>query len=264
MRASAVAGMQLPLCEHGMRPYQGRGAHMALCTGVAVGSTVVAVDRQLAMLLCWVHHSSVIRCPLRCGSVHPAGIQDIDELVAAFNVAEDANYTLFNYVNEVNTEVEALEDNIGRVRQEIDAYVAQVGCSTRRRARAGVFTSRTDRTFTMLDVRASPHPMAAITLHLVRYHLQARASEASASAAAGSTFMRSAAAEAKADAYERCLAGAAGVVEQLRGGIGSLFETAVSCRVTGELKPAVSHCCAAAATRKLHWVQVVSSRLLQQ
>uniref|UniRef100_A0A383V6K0 ODAD1 central coiled coil region domain-containing protein n=1 Tax=Tetradesmus obliquus TaxID=3088 RepID=A0A383V6K0_TETOB len=107
------------------------------------------------------------------------GIQDIDELVAAFNAAEDANYTLFNYVNEVNTEVEALEDNIGRVRQEIDAYVAQ-----------------------------------------------ARASEASASAAAGSTFMRSAAAEAKADAYERCLAGAAGVVEQLRGGIGSLFETA--------------------------------------
>jgi hypothetical protein len=57
----------------------------------------------------------------------PAGIQDIDELVAAFNAAEDANYTLFNYVNEVNTEVEALEDNIERVRQEIDAYMAQVG-----------------------------------------------------------------------------------------------------------------------------------------
>jgi len=55
-----------------------------------------------------------------------AGIQDIDELVAAFNTAEDANYTLFNYVNEVNAEVETLEDNISKVRQEIDNYTAQV------------------------------------------------------------------------------------------------------------------------------------------
>lgn len=65
--------------------------------------------------------------------------------------------------------------------------------------------------------------------------LQARASEASASAAAGSTFMRSAAAEGKASSYERRLAAADDVVEQLRGGIGSLFETAVSCRLTGKL-----------------------------
>lgn len=56
----------------------------------------------------------------------PAGIQDIDELVAAFNTAEDANYTLFNYVNEVNTEVETLEDNIAKVRKEIEEYVTQV------------------------------------------------------------------------------------------------------------------------------------------
>jgi prefoldin subunit 5 len=60
-----------------------------------------------------------------------AGIQDIDELVAAFNTAEDANYTLFNYVNEVNAEVETLEDNISKVRQEIDNYTAQVRQSSR-------------------------------------------------------------------------------------------------------------------------------------
>lgn len=58
---------------------------------------------------------------------------------------------------------------------------------------------------------------------------QTRASEASASAAASGTFMRSATADGKADAYERRLTGAAEVVEQLRQGIGSLFDTAVSC-----------------------------------
>jgi hypothetical protein len=87
---------------------------------------VEAVDSIALLFSPLQRHAMCPALPL----VFPAGIQDIDELVAAFNAAEDANYTLFNYVNEVNTEVEALEDNIGRVRQEIDAYVAQVGCRT--------------------------------------------------------------------------------------------------------------------------------------
>jgi hypothetical protein len=33
--------------------------------------------------------------------------------------AEDQNYTLFNYVNEVNTEIEALEDQITVIRKEV-------------------------------------------------------------------------------------------------------------------------------------------------
>eukprot|EP00879_Flechtneria_rotunda_P012214 GHRR01012756.1.p1 GENE.GHRR01012756.1~~GHRR01012756.1.p1 ORF type:complete len:569 (+),score=227.55 GHRR01012756.1:229-1935(+) len=107
------------------------------------------------------------------------GIQDIDKLVAAFNGAEDANYTLFNYVNEVNSEIEAMEDNIGHVRQEIEAYMAQ-----------------------------------------------AHASEASANVAINSTYAKCAAAEAKATAYEHKLAEAADVMEQLKAGISSLFETA--------------------------------------
>jgi hypothetical protein len=32
---------------------------------------------------------------------------------------EDTNFTLFNYVNEVNAEVEKLEDNITAVRKEV-------------------------------------------------------------------------------------------------------------------------------------------------
>ena len=37
------------------------------------------------------------------------GITDIDELVATFMEAEDDNFSLFNYVNELNGEVDKLE-----------------------------------------------------------------------------------------------------------------------------------------------------------
>ncbi len=54
----------------------------------------------------------------------------MDALVAAFASAEDANYTLFNYVNEVNEEVEKLEDQISSVRAEMDKYRAKVSCGS--------------------------------------------------------------------------------------------------------------------------------------
>jgi hypothetical protein len=79
--------------------------------------------------------------------------------------------------------------------------------------------------------------------------------------------MRSAAAEGKAAAYERRLAGAAGVVEQLQGGIGSLFETAVSHRVWGasaDAAVALAKCCcmatAAAAACSVLGSQVVQGK----
>jgi hypothetical protein len=39
---------------------------------------------------------------------------------------QNASYNLFNYVNEVNAEVEALEDSISKVRTEIEAHLEQV------------------------------------------------------------------------------------------------------------------------------------------
>ncbi len=48
------------------------------------------------------------------------GIEDIDQLVNTFLAAEDQNYTLFNYVNEVNQEIEKLEDQINIMRSEIN------------------------------------------------------------------------------------------------------------------------------------------------
>jgi chromosome segregation ATPase len=53
------------------------------------------------------------------------GISDIDELVATFIEAEDKNFSLFNYVNELNSEVESLEDQIADIRREIERHKGQ-------------------------------------------------------------------------------------------------------------------------------------------
>jgi chromosome segregation ATPase len=57
------------------------------------------------------------------------GISDIDELVSTFINAEDKNFSLFNYVNELNIEVERLEEQIAEVKSEIEQYKGQ-GTST--------------------------------------------------------------------------------------------------------------------------------------
>eukprot|EP00965_Chrysotila_dentata_P004421 143325-Pleurochrysis_carterae.AAC.3 len=53
------------------------------------------------------------------------GISDIDELVTTFINAEDQNFALFNYVNELNTECEKLEEQISELKSEIDKYKGQ-------------------------------------------------------------------------------------------------------------------------------------------
>jgi L-rhamnose mutarotase len=39
-------------------------------------------------------------------------VQDIDELIEMFKAADDHNYTLFTYVNELNQEVAKLEEQV--------------------------------------------------------------------------------------------------------------------------------------------------------
>jgi hypothetical protein len=50
------------------------------------------------------------------------GIDNIDELVQTFIDAEDQNFSLFNYVNELNNEIEKLDESIAEVRLDIDKY----------------------------------------------------------------------------------------------------------------------------------------------
>ncbi|KAF8055922.1 ODA1 [Scenedesmus sp. PABB004] len=186
-RARRLHGAPPTRCAAPARPHARAQASAAGRKKAVRGSWAVGMSKVLAQD---VSHEKVRLFGEAFAKIQDAtGIQDIDALVAAFGSGEDANYTLFAYVNEarrgqglgfrVNAEVEALEDNIGRVRQEIEAAQAQ-----------------------------------------------ARASEAAASAAAGSSLARGAAAEAKAAAYERRLGAAAGVVEQLKGGVGALFDVA--------------------------------------
>lgn len=53
------------------------------------------------------------------------GIQDIDDLVETFITAEDQNFTLFNYVNELNEEIAKLEDQVKAIQMEIEDYKRQ-------------------------------------------------------------------------------------------------------------------------------------------
>ena len=48
-----------------------------------------------------------------------AGMKDIDAIVERFMEAEDANFSLFNYVNEVHAEVEKLEEQIADIKVSI-------------------------------------------------------------------------------------------------------------------------------------------------
>jgi hypothetical protein len=50
------------------------------------------------------------------------GITHVEELVAAFVSAEDHNFSMFNYVNELNQEAEKLEEQAAELQQEIERH----------------------------------------------------------------------------------------------------------------------------------------------
>ncbi|XP_065891131.1 coiled-coil domain-containing protein 63-like [Dysidea avara] len=53
------------------------------------------------------------------------GIIDIDKLVNKFIEVEDQNFALFNYVNELNNEIELVQEQIQEVQQEIERFKSQ-------------------------------------------------------------------------------------------------------------------------------------------
>lgn len=53
------------------------------------------------------------------------GITDVDTLVSTFIEAEQQNYSLFNYVNELTNEIEKLESQIAGIKQDIEEYKGQ-------------------------------------------------------------------------------------------------------------------------------------------
>lgn len=57
------------------------------------------------------------------------GIYDINEIITKFLEAEEQNFSLFNYVNDINSEIERLEHHIADMRNQIEKYRGQ-GMST--------------------------------------------------------------------------------------------------------------------------------------
>ena len=55
------------------------------------------------------------------------GITDIDELVNTFIANEDQNFSLFNYVNEQNNEIEKLEEQMQNLHEEERKYAQESG-----------------------------------------------------------------------------------------------------------------------------------------
>lgn len=53
------------------------------------------------------------------------GIYDINEIVTKFLEAEEQNFSLFNYVNDINSEIERLEHSISSMRNQIEKYRGQ-------------------------------------------------------------------------------------------------------------------------------------------
>jgi len=62
-------------------------------------------------------------------------INDIDELVTTFINAEEKNFSLFNYVNARNSEIEKLEEQIAEQKTEMDSYKSQGGSQENQRRR---------------------------------------------------------------------------------------------------------------------------------
>merc|ERR1719162_1961136 len=53
------------------------------------------------------------------------GITDIDELVTKFVEGEDKNFSLFNYVNDQNSDIEKIEMNISDTKSQIETFKGQ-------------------------------------------------------------------------------------------------------------------------------------------
>ena len=53
------------------------------------------------------------------------GITEIDDLVSTFIEAEENNFSLFTYVNELNNDIEKLEVQIAEIKSEIEKYKGQ-------------------------------------------------------------------------------------------------------------------------------------------
>jgi len=106
----------------------------------------------------WSGHKAAGNAPLSQEVIHSyedalrkiqdgTGIHDINEIVTRFLEAEEQNFSLFNYVNDINTEIERLEHSIGDMRSQIERYRGQgMSSDTQRRKLARDLQEKLEKT----------------------------------------------------------------------------------------------------------------------
>ena len=97
------------------------------------------------------------------------GISDINELVNAFIDAEDQNFSLYNYVNELNAEIEKLEEQIRETKVDIEKYKGQ-GASTdsQRKKILTDLETRLSKTESKADMYENKHGAALKTVNALK------------------------------------------------------------------------------------------------
>jgi chromosome segregation ATPase len=97
------------------------------------------------------------------------GITDVETIVTTFLEAEDKNFSLFNYVNDLNSDIEILELQISDVKMEIEKYKGQgVSTDTQRKQILRNLEERLQRTESKADEYQSRYENAMKTVNQLR------------------------------------------------------------------------------------------------
>lgn len=101
------------------------------------------------------------------------GIYDINEIVNKFLEAEEQNFSLFNYVNDVNSEIERLEHSISTMRNQIEKYKGQDASSnTQRKKTVRDLEDKLTRTDKKAEDYESRYNLAVRTINQLKNGIQ--------------------------------------------------------------------------------------------
>jgi len=101
------------------------------------------------------------------------GIADIDELVTKFVEAEDKNFSLFNFVNELNSEIERLEMMISDTKAEIEKFKGQgLNTDNQRKKILHDLEARLQRTVAKADEYEEKYQTAMKTINQLKTGIQ--------------------------------------------------------------------------------------------
>lgn len=101
------------------------------------------------------------------------GIYDINEIVTRFLEAEEQNFSLFNYVNDINTEIERLEHSISDMRSQIEKFRGQgMSSDTQRKKTMRDLDERLAKTERKASEYESRHQSAVRTITHLKHGIQ--------------------------------------------------------------------------------------------